>query len=144
MSFRNCFKYVHLFGFLFLNCRPNVNNQCLFNNIPVVFKDINLNLIQYSDLTFERSFIYEPGGISGLVIYRETGNIYRVFDRASPISPNNPNARLYVDASRQFLRDSVNNAQYDFEGNVVFGSKNCPLLRYNAIYVPPFLSIRNF
>lgn len=142
---KSCFTFAILLTFwLVLSCKPNNANQCFIQNIPVVFTDINLNLAQYNDLRFDNSFVYEPGGIRGMVIIKTTGNIYRVFDRVSPISPDNPNATLFVDVTRQFLRDSVNNAQYDFEGNVVFGPKNCPLLRYNSIYVTPFLSIRNY
>jgi hypothetical protein len=128
---------------LIFSCCSSRRNACYFPSVPVVFKEINLNLIEYSNLRFENSFVYESGGIAGLIIYRETGNDFRVFDRASPISPENPNAILYVDSNLFGLKDSVNNALFDFEGNILYGPKNCNLLRYNAAYHPPFLIIQN-
>jgi hypothetical protein len=95
-----------------------------------VYKEINLFNQQYNDLRFDRGFVYEPGGLRGLIIYRENATTYRAFERACPHEPTHPDEIVNVDDSGFFMHDSRCGSAFDFFGTPTHGPARRPMRKY--------------
>lgn len=130
-----------MFGFF--GCNQQNQGNCEFPNPIINNLQLNLNDIQFNNLNALNYAYYDLAGVQGLVIIKQAEGSYFVFDRASPFKPNNLNARLFMDPSRQFLRDTVTKATFDLKGLVMTGPANCNMRRYSAAFNQPFLSVNN-
>lgn len=108
-----------------------------------VNKLIDLNNLSYQGLRLDRGFVYEDGGIRGLIIYRRSANSYLVFDRACAHRPSNECERVAVDASGLFMQCACCRSVFDFEGQPTAGPAPRPLLRYRTALSGSLLSISN-
>lgn len=113
--------------------------------IPYAFVeiDINLNLTTYLDLHRDGGFVYELGGVKGIIIYRESATVYRAFEQNSPVNAVNVCAIVEVDQSGLFLIDHCSSATFDFEGNPSNGISAFPLRQYTTILDHNWLYIRS-
>jgi nitrite reductase/ring-hydroxylating ferredoxin subunit len=114
---------------------------------PVPFVPVNvlvdLNNIRYQALRFDRGFVYENGGVRGLILYRRATNTYLAFDRACTYHPNNSCGRVDVDASGFFLRCPCCSSVFDFDGNPTGAPAFTPLARYRTALSGSLLSVTN-
>ncbi len=113
--------------------------------IPYTFVeiDINLNLTKYLDLQRDGGFVYEFGGIKGIIIYRQSPSVYRAFEQNSPVNSSNVCAIVEVDQSGLFIIDHCSRATFDFEGNPSNGISLFPLKQYTTILDNNWLYIRS-
>jgi hypothetical protein len=60
------------------------------SNIPTVAVDIYLDLTDplYSDLQLDGGYVYITGGVNGILIYRNTYDDFKAFERTCPHDPD--------------------------------------------------------
>lgn len=129
-----------LFLAITIACEPQRND-----GIPYVFVeiDINLNNTDYFALQRDGGFVYELGGVKGIIVYREDADTYRAFEQNSPVNPSLACAIVQVDDSNLFMIDHCSQATFDFEGNPTNGVSLFPLRQYTTILDQNWLYIRS-
>ncbi len=137
-------KIAHLvFGGLLLlaACGP----QPIADPIPYVPVNvlIDLNNLRYQPLRFDRGFVYENGGVRGLILYRRAASTYIAFERACTYHPTNACGRVDVDASGFFMRCPCCGSIFDFDGNPTGPPAFVPLVRYRTSLSGSLLSVTN-
>lgn len=122
------------------SCDPEV-----YDGIPYVFVeiDINLNQTSYLDLQRDGGFVYIMGGVKGIIIYRKDADTYYAFEQNSPVNPSAACAIVEVDESQLFIIDHCSQAIFDFEGNPSNGISRFPLKQYLTILDNNWLYIRS-
>ena len=94
--------------------KDNVNTPALPDpptNIQVV-----LSNIQYRALRQDGGYVRLAGGTYGIILYRQDAATYRAFERLCPWQPQTHCAKVNVDPSTLFMRDSCCGTQFNFEG----------------------------
>ena len=89
-----------------------------------------LSNIEYRALRQDGGFVRVAGGTYGLVVYRATATTYRAFERLCPYQPQTHCAKMNVDPSTLFLRDSCCGTQWNFAGEAIGGPGARPLKQY--------------
>lgn len=110
---------------------------------PPVNVQIVLTNYEYRALRLDGGAVYVPGGSRGLLVYRDNASTYRAFERLCPYQPQTHCAKMSLDNSRLFLRDSCCGTQWDFEGNATGGPGVRPLQQYATSLVGGTLYITN-
>jgi len=128
----NLFKKI-LFVFVFIfafSC--GADNQ----RIPYEFVDIsiNLNLPDFSDLNQINSHVMITGGVAGIIIYHESKNVYRSFERCCPYDPYCDKVR-YSEVNENLI-DTCCGSEFSLKlGCIVTkGPANVSLLEYQTTY----------
>lgn len=115
-----------------LSCQRN-NEQ-----VPYTYVNIEINLAypQFSDLQSVGNYVFVTGGIQGIVIYRSSYDEFAAYDRASPSTPDNYNARVVSTQEFGIVQDTVNDVKYSliYDGMVVGNGKAEPLQKYEAYF----------
>jgi hypothetical protein len=113
--------------------------------IPNVFVDetINLNNFEYNTLNNIGGYVYLEGGVRGIILYRQSPDVFRAFERNCPYQPMDECANISVDESTFFMIDSCCNSTFDFDGNPTGGPARFPLLEYSVVVNQNFLTITN-
>lgn len=106
-------------------------------------KLIDLNNLSYQALKFDRGFVYENGGVRGLIIYRKSAATYVVFERTCSYQPSQACAKVDVDPSGFFMIDKCCNSQFDLDGNPISGVAIRRLLTYPNLLNGSLLTISN-
>lgn len=119
--------------------------QQVTDPVPYVFvqKLIDLNNTSYQPLRFDRGFVYETGGVRGLIIYRRAANAFIAFDRVCTHHPSNSCGVVEVEPTGFFMRCPCCRSAFDFEGNPINGPANFPMVRYRTSLSGSLLSINN-
>lgn len=108
-----------------------------------IYKVLDLNNLSYFKLKNDRGWVYEDGGVRGLIIYRQSSSSYLVFERACTHKPINSCAKVEVDGSGFFMQDLCCKSQFDFNGNVIGGIAPRPLVQYRSSLSGSLLYISN-
>lgn len=128
--------------FLFaLGCQPVIDQSGIPN--VVVNVEINLNDIDNAPLKQFGGFVYTQGGVRGLVIIRESKDIYRVFDRNCSYQPLESCAIVDMDSSGFFLEDDCCGSTFDLNGFVTRAPAEFPLKEYRTSLSGDLLFIFN-
>ncbi len=109
-------------------CGKEDNSPALVDtptNVQIV-----LSNIQYRALRQDGGFVRVPGGTYGIIVYRANATNYRAFERLCPWQPQTHCAKMNVDPSTLFLRDSCCGMQWNFEGDATGGPGARPLKQY--------------
>jgi len=109
----------------------------------LVNEDINLNNIQYLNLSNPGGYVYHPAGYKGLIIYHEGGGAYRVFERACSYDPRSECSPVVMDESTLFFKHQCCNSTFSLSGNPTGGPASLNLLEYYSIVDGNYLKIRN-
>ncbi|MCC5928338.1 MAG: hypothetical protein JJU28_03740 [Cyclobacteriaceae bacterium] len=118
--------------------------ETFISPIPPTFvqEQINLNDLRYRSLRNIRGFIYYPeAGFKGLIVFRESNTVYRVFDRACPFDPLVDKAIVEVDSSTLFMLDRHCGSQFDFNGQPIGGPAQAPMREYRSFLEGNFLIV---
>ena len=102
-----------------------------------------LSNLEYRALRFDGGFVRVPGGTYGIVVYRHSASAYRAFERLCPYQPQTHCARMNVDPSTLFMRDSCCGTQWNFAGEAIGGPGLRPLKEYSTIISGGILTITN-
>lgn len=71
---------------------------------------------EYLALRQDGGFVRLAGGTYGIILYRHNATTYRAFERLCPWQPQTHCAKMDVDPSTLFMRDSCCGTQWNFEG----------------------------
>lgn len=111
-------------------------------DIPIN-KIIDLNNLPYQRLQFDNGYVYETGGLRGLIIYRKNATTYYVYDRACTYNLQNSCEKVEVDGSGFFMFDPCCKSQFDWEGQPNSGVARANLVRYRTSLSGSLLYINN-
>ncbi len=97
---------------------------------------IDLTLPSYQELNNVGGWAYVSGGIKGIVVYRQSLDVFVAWERMSPEDPDNVCATGLTTDSTNFLqlRDACSGAVFSmYDGSPISGS-DWGLRKYQAIW----------
>lgn len=118
-------------SFTFSSC--NRNNQV----VPYVAIDtyLNLNLPAYINLNGISGWAYVTGGNEGLIVYRQTQNVFMVYDRYCTYNVDGSCGAASVDSTNITISCECDGSQYQlFDGAVLQGPATTNLHQYRSDY----------
>jgi len=106
-----------------LACKKTKNHP-----IPSIPFDITIDMTlpSYSDLNAVGGWVYVNGGIKGIIVYRQSYDVFVAFERQSPEDPENTCASGIAPNADNFLQldDPCSNAQFSlYDGSPISGSE---------------------
>lgn len=114
------------------------NQQCRRIETGPVDITIYPNSTEYQDLSVVNGWLYLTGRAPsmGIIVFRNSQNSFKAYERTSPANPNNPDARLVVDEETEmFAYDSISDTRYLLTDGYPFGgNESCPLTEYYTSY----------
>ena len=129
-------------GLLAAGCGKENNSPALADtptNVQIV-----LTNLEYRALRQDGGFVRVAGGTYGIVVYRANATTYRAFERLCPYQPQTHCAKVNVDPSTLFMRDSCCGTQWNFEGDATGGpGAPIPLKQYATTLSGGVLYITN-
>lgn len=120
------FMKVHIFFLiliLFSGCQKNKNHPVA--SIPFDMQ-IDLTLPTYQNLNGVGGWAYVNGGIKGIIVYRQSYDVFVAWERQSPEDPENTCSTGLVTDSANFLQlnDPCSNATFSlYDGSPLSNSK---------------------
>lgn len=114
------------FVLLFLvsaSCKKNKNHPIA--SIPIDIT-IDMTLPSYIDLSGPGGWAYVNGGIKGIIVYRQSYDVFVAFERQSPEDPENTCSSGLVPNADNFLQldDPCSDAKFSlYDGSPISGSK---------------------
>lgn len=124
----------------------NCGDEVPVVDIPpaIVNVQINLNNFEYQPLQVDGGWVYEPGGVRGLIIYRQSASRYRAFERNCTFEPRSSCARVEVDPSNLFISDPCCSSIFSLpDGIPTGGPAPAPLREYRTFLDANFLYVQN-
>jgi nitrite reductase/ring-hydroxylating ferredoxin subunit len=114
------------------------------NKIPFVYVDftIDLNSAEFYELNAIGNYVYVTGGVSGIIIYRDSRDNFYAYERACPYDPDK--GRVVVEKNGYRVIDSVCGSEFSLtmDGAVLKGPARLPLRKYNTYYYPASNQLR--
>ena len=104
------------------SCKKNKKHP-----IPSIPFDITIDLAlpSYTDLNGAGGWAYVNGGIKGIIVYRQSYDVFVAFERQSPEDPENTCSSGLVPNADNFLQldDPCSNASFSlYDGSPISGS----------------------
>lgn len=142
--------------FLLAQCKKD-NGQAQNNvpNVPVNIT-INLNLPQYLPLQSQGNWVYENGGVRGIIIYHHYDDMFYALERNCPHQPGDSCATVTVENNGVFARCGSYksqsdttwipccNSHYALEGGILIsGASRFSLKNYRVSQSGSFLYVTN-
>lgn len=97
---------------------------------------IDLTLPSYQDLNGVGGWAYVAGGIRGIIVYRQSNDVFVAWERMSPEDPDNTCATGLVADTANFLQlnDPCSGAKFSmYDGSPISGS-SWGLRKYQALW----------
>lgn len=99
----------------------------------LVREEVNLNSVSSQALKIkDGNFIYIPGGIRGIIVYRKSSDIYLAFERKSPYNMEDTCGIITVPSSQFFMEDTCNKCTFKWDGTPLSGPNRSILKQYNV------------
>ena len=124
-----------------LGCQPAVEQSGIPN--VAVNVEVNLSDIDNAALLQIGGYIYLQGGVRGIILFHESQNLYRAFDRNCTYQPSDLAAVVEVNVSGFFMEDLSCKSNFDLSGFPTDGPAEFPLKEYNVSVAGDFLLISN-
>ena len=110
------------------------------DNIP--YQTVNMTIYpndpSYFKIQAVGGWMYIPGGINGIIVYRKAQNSAADFvaiERTSSYLPNDPYALVKVQSDSFTLKDTVSGSKWQIiDGAVMTGPATFPLRVYSTLY----------
>jgi len=106
------------------------------NKIPYLYVDFTINLDEpeFYELNAIGNYIYVTGGVSGIIIYRDSRDVFIAYERACPYDPEC--GRVYVIPDEYKMRDSCCGSEFSLtlDGAVLKGPTELPLREYKTYF----------
>ncbi len=128
--------------FFIFSCSNNTTASSNNNTIPLVQVNISvfINDPFYFKLKSIGGWMYIPGGVNGIIVYRLTqdgSSNFIALERTSTYLQNNPKAKAFVQNDNYTLLDSISQSKWQIiDGAVIKGPATFPLKQYRAIFNP--------
>ena len=135
----------------FSACKNNNVNPEPIDNIPVSIT-INMSLPSYSHLLDQGTFVYEPGGVKGIIVVHHTDDNFYALDRSCSYQPKSSCAKIEVDSSVLLLRCGESqsggfqkccDSRFWMNGEVFAGPATYGLKHYQVSRSGNLLNIKN-
>ena len=132
-------------------CKNNNVNPEPIDNVPVSLT-INMALPLYSHLLDQGTFVYEPGGVKGVVVVHYTDDNFYAFDRNCSYQPKTSCASIEVDSAINLFRcgqttssgfQKCCDSRFWMNGEVFAGPANYGLKHYQVTRSGNLLNIKN-
>lgn len=108
-----------------------------------VAENLYINNPEYFDVQVPGGYIYLPGGVGGLLLYRKNLDEFLAYDRASTFNPIFE-CQVTVTNDNVTIEDPCSESEFLItDGSVIQGPANQPLMRYNTTYNGNYLTIFN-
>lgn len=111
-------------------------------DVPVQL-EVNLNDIDNVALKQIGGYIYLLGGVRGIILRRESQDIYRAFDRNCTFQPMDSCAVVSFHSSGFYLEDTCCGSTFDLSGYPTAGPAQYPLKEYHISQAGDILFITN-
>ena len=122
MKIRNYIVFASCALFMF-SCNKSANHPV--PSVPVS-TTIDINLPSYNDLQAVSGYAYVEGGSKGIIVYRQSQNVFTAYDRHSPADPTGSCDQALTPQEDNFLQleDTCNNAVFSLlDGSPIEGSE---------------------
>lgn len=142
-DFIHMIKY-HLFFSFFLiliACEPKVEESGVPN--VAVDLEINLNDIDNAPLKLIGGYVYADGGVRGIIVYHESVNGYRAFERNCTFQPTDLCATVDMHSSGFYIEDTCCSSTFDLGGFPTGGPALFPLVEYSVSLSGDILRVYN-
>jgi hypothetical protein len=136
------------FCLLVFSCKKKTQAAQASQNNPVPYVPVDITVYPNDPLNFSIQGIggwkYIVGGINGIILYRKSQEEFVAVERTSSQDPNNPAAKVKVQADNFTCKDTISNSKWRiFDGAVTEGPATWPLRVYGTTYDGTTLRIRN-
>jgi hypothetical protein len=117
--------------FLVSSCKKNKNHPVA--SIPFDFQ-IDLTLPSYQDLNGVGGWSYVSGGIKGIIVYRQSYDVFVAWERQSPEDPDNSCSSGLVTNDDNFLQldDPCSDASFSLYDGSPLANSDWGLRQYKA------------
>lgn len=124
---------------LFSFCKKK--NNTVQDNIA--YQTVNITMYPNDPLYFKLQtvggWVYISGGVNGIIVYRKTATNsptdFVALERTSTSLPDDPNARVKVQADNFTLKDTISGSKWQIvDGALISGPATQNLRSYNAIF----------
>ena len=139
-------RYKSVFFFLLLlqtGCRKEMS---ISTGVPMVPVNIVLyvNNPGYAALNAIGGWMYVDGGVKGILIYRDSPNSFRAYDRNCTFQPLNICSTVYVDNTQIIAVDTCCGSKFSIvDGSVINGPAALSLQQYFTSYDGNLLHVYN-
>ena len=116
-----------------------LSKSCVKSNqgVPFVFVDqyINITLPSYSSLNAIGGWVYISGGSKGIIIYRQTSELFAVYDRHCTYNVQQSCGAAQVDSTNSFVECLCDGSRYQlYDGAVIQGPATYSLQPYRSTF----------
>ena len=138
-------RNVLVFLFLLTAFACGKDDDDVYDLIPNVFvkEQVNIMDLRYPDLRNDNGFAYIPGGVKGIIVFRQNSASYLAFERNCPFQPYDSCATVSMDPSKFFLADSCCGSQFNLSGQPIGGPARFSLKKYATSLSGNILTINN-
>ncbi|MEI6764527.1 MAG: hypothetical protein WCM76_02730 [Bacteroidota bacterium] len=117
-----------------------------YKDIPNVYVNLylNINSTLYMELNNVGGWVNITGGYQGILVYRESTDLFMAYERTCPYDPDVSGAMIVVDTSGLTMSDGICGSRYlILDGSVVNGPATLPLKQYRTEFDGNTLHIYN-
>ncbi len=126
---------------LFSSCKKD--DKEYVPNVYVNFQ-IEPNSTMYLGLNMVGGWIYVTGGVSGIILYRESQEVFKAYDRACPYDYDVTGSIVEMEPSGLTMIDSLCGSRYIItDGSVLSGPTKSGLKAYRTSYDGRLLYVYN-
>ena len=96
--------------------------------------EVNINLPGYSKIRVDGGAVEVPGGVRGIILYRENASSYYAYERNCTYLPNEACATVDIDPSGLYMLDTCCGSSFSYPfGNPIGGPAIYALQRYRTV-----------
>jgi hypothetical protein len=124
-----------------VSCKPVLDDS----EVPYVNVNIEINLNDIDNVALKQigGFIYIEGGVRGIILRRESQDVYRAFDRNCTFQPDDECAVVEMHSTGFYIEDTCCASTFDLSGFPTGGPAEYPLREYGVAVAGDFLYIYN-
>jgi len=126
-------QFIFLLLLVSFACKKNKSHP--ITSVPIDIT-VDMSLPSYNDISSVGGWCYVNGGIKGIIVYRQSYDVFVAFERQSPEDPENTCASGLVPNADNFLQldDPCSSARFSlYDGSPISGS-DWGLRKYETIW----------
>jgi len=136
------FRKIGIIVLLFTSCLLSFCKKSKQVQDNIAYQTVNITIYPNDPIYFKLQtvggWVYINGGVNGIIVYRKTtinsSADFVAIERTSTALPDDPNARVKVQADNT-LKDTISGSKWQiFDGSVISGPATQNLRLYNAVF----------